>query len=141
MPATTLCLINQKGGCGKSSTCFHLAGYLASRNLNVLVVDADPQGSLSQGFFGSALVENLPPEQTLAVVYDDERFLSHPARLPVATEFERIAVVPTNQHLAAHNIPDPETSRHETVPVRIVFGRIGRLRSGVDRLPTQPLSV
>ena len=28
--ATTLCLINQKGGCGKSSTCFHLAGAYAA---------------------------------------------------------------------------------------------------------------
>jgi chromosome partitioning protein len=52
--ATTLCFINQKGGCGKSSTCFHLAGCLAELGFEVLLVDADPQGSLSQAFFGSA---------------------------------------------------------------------------------------
>ena len=56
MPPITICLINQKGGCGKSSTCFHLAGHLALSGQRVLLVDADPQGSLSQGFFGSSLI-------------------------------------------------------------------------------------
>ena len=48
----TICLINQKGGCGKSSTCFHLAGALAQEGMRVLLVDADPQGSLSPRVFG-----------------------------------------------------------------------------------------
>jgi len=44
---TSICLINQKGGCGKSSTCFHLAGAFAALGQRVLLVDADPQGSIS----------------------------------------------------------------------------------------------
>jgi len=52
----SICLINQKGGCGKSSTCFHLAGAFAASGKRVLLVDVDPQGSISQAFF---LIENL----------------------------------------------------------------------------------
>ena len=65
-----ICLINQKGGCGKSSTCFHLAGSLAALGKSVLLIDADPQGSISQAFLGPEVVERLDPEQTLAAVFD-----------------------------------------------------------------------
>ena len=33
--------LNQKGGCGKSSCCFHLGGFLSSLGLKTLLVDAD----------------------------------------------------------------------------------------------------
>ncbi len=39
---------NQKGGCGKTTTCMNLGGGLAESGLRVLVVDADPQQSASQ---------------------------------------------------------------------------------------------
>lgn len=38
-------LLNQKGGCGKTTLATHLAGDLALPNRQVLLVDADPQGS------------------------------------------------------------------------------------------------
>ena len=108
MTATTICLINQKGGCGKSSSCFHLSGYFATSGMNVLLIDADPQGSLSQGFFGSSLVENLEGPETLSVLFDDEAFFSFPESLPIPTPFERISIVRANQTLAPFNIPTPE---------------------------------
>jgi len=76
MPTNTICFINQKGGCGKSSSCFHLAGHFASRGARVLVIDADPQGSLSQGFFGSATVEQLRARETLAAVFAEDEMPS-----------------------------------------------------------------
>ena len=46
-------LLNQKGGVGKSTTAFHLGGTLAKMGRRVLIVDNDPQASLTQGALGS----------------------------------------------------------------------------------------
>jgi|SRR6185312_1931770 len=41
-------MVNRKGGSGKSTTTLNLAGALVERGLRVLVVDLDPQASLSR---------------------------------------------------------------------------------------------
>lgn len=76
----------------------------------VLLVDADPQGSLSQGFFGSARVEQLTASETLTAIFDDQVLCSRPAELAVETQFDRISIVRANQTLAPHNTPQPEQS-------------------------------
>ena len=42
-------LLNKKGGVGKTSTCHHLAGAFGARGRRVLLVDNDPQASLTLG--------------------------------------------------------------------------------------------
>lgn len=108
--ATTFCLINQKGGCGKSSTCFHLAGAYAAEGYRVLLVDLDPQGSLSQGFLGPATIENLELRETIAMLFDETAFFADRAPLIRPTAFEQIWLCPANQHLAQFNTPTPETT-------------------------------
>jgi len=109
--AISICLINQKGGCGKSSTCFHLAGAFAAAGHSVLLVDADPQGSLSQGFLGSSFIENLPASQTLAALFDESCFSLNYRQLVRETGVAEIAIIPANQHLAEFNVPRPERTR------------------------------
>ncbi len=77
---TTIAVSNIKGGVGKTSTATALAGGLKLQNqkANILLVDADPQGSIktqfglklhaSQGDFSSFLIDNSPFEDAVQKV-------------------------------------------------------------------------
>ncbi len=116
--ADSICLINQKGGCGKSSTCLHLAGAFAGSGMRVLLIDADPQGSLSQGLLGSAAVENLPMEQTTAGLFDERNFFGDLSKIIQETKFDRIWLAPANQHLSRFNTPCPEQTGMDQFAMR-----------------------
>jgi chromosome partitioning protein len=67
MPIVTF--LNQKGGVGKTSTCHHLGGALARMGRRVLLVDNDPQSSLSQGLLGSNEARAIDPSTSIAAIY------------------------------------------------------------------------
>jgi len=67
----TVAFLNKKGGVGKTSACHHLSGALGQKGLRVLLVDADPQASLTQGLLGPETARAIPPRETIAALFDD----------------------------------------------------------------------
>ena len=114
MQAFSVALLNQKGGVGKTSTCHHLAGTFSKAGQRVLLIDADPQASLTQGFWGPDTMRALSRKATAAALFDDGIPLS-PAELIRETGFTGIDLVPGSEYLNSHNLPDPESDPRQVV--------------------------
>src|SRR4051794_39236696 len=103
MPVITA--LNQKGGVGKTSTCHHLAGTLAKAGRRVLLVDNDPQASLTQGFWGPVATHELDPASTVAALYaGDEPF---PEQVIRPTGVAGIDLLPGSRVATDYNVPRP----------------------------------
>ena len=105
----TVSMINRKGGCGKTSAVFHLGGCLAKNGYRVLLVDADPQASLTQGFLGPETTEKLPKLSTLAALFDDS-LDPRTEELIRNTEVEGLSILPASSHLDPYNLPVPQVT-------------------------------
>ena len=105
----TIAIINQKGGCGKTTTSINLAACMARLGHKTLLVDLDPQGHCGVGLA-------VPEEQVERTIYDTliEDSDGRPCKMPeivwqIASEFD---LAPSNIKLAAFE--------------QVFAGRIGR---------------
>jgi chromosome partitioning protein len=106
-------MLNQKGGVGKTSSCHHLAGSLAKSGRRILLIDNDPQASLTQGFFGPEATRGIDPDGSVAALYNP-RLVAIPEALIRPTGIDNIAIVAGSEGLTGFNIlPAAEWGRSE----------------------------
>jgi chromosome partitioning protein len=113
----TICVMNNKGGVGKTSTCHHLSGEFAKRGLRVLLLDMDPQRNLTQGFLGSEDGSVVPAQSSVAALFDDSLFVN-PTAIIRQTPIERIFLLPGSRAMQKHDTPSPELAGEKQLVLR-----------------------
>jgi chromosome partitioning protein len=101
----TITMLNQKGGVGKTSCTHHLSGTLVAMGLRVLLVDNDPQSSLSQGLWGPKAARAIDPSETIAAIYAGDR--PFPERVIKESGIPGLNFVPGSRAAVSFNVPDP----------------------------------
>ncbi len=111
--ATVMAVVNQKGGTGKTTTCENLGIGLANEGKKVLLVDTDPQGSLTIAL-GNPRPDDLPVTLTdlMAKVMQDQPLLPGEG---ILTHEEGVDLVPANITLSGMEVSLVNAMSRETV--------------------------
>ena len=100
---------NQKGGTGKTSTCVNLAAALSRKDKKVLLVDMDPQGSLTEYFVN--------PSELTVTIYNG--LLEGVTVIPLKIG-KSICLIPATIDLAAAEIQLPAKRNQERTLTRML---------------------
>ncbi len=88
-----ICIANQKGGVGKTTTAVNLAASLAAAERPTLLIDIDPQGNATSGV-------GVDKNQLRHTVYDVLINGADPSSLIIDTGLPYLRILPSNSDLA-----------------------------------------
>ena len=94
-----------KGGVGKTTLVHMLAGALSLAGKRILLLDNDPQASLSSGIFGAGVVEQMDPASTIAAVYAGLDPV--PDQVIQPSNIPGVDIIPGSMAAAEFNTPNP----------------------------------
>lgn len=111
--ATVIAVVNQKGGTGKTTTCENLGIGLANEGKKVLLVDTDPQGSLTIAL-GNPRPDDLPVTLTdlMAKIMQDQLPLPKEG---ILSHEEGVDLVPANITLSGLEVSLVNAMSRETI--------------------------
>lgn len=115
---------NRKGGCSKSTSVLSLAGAATSREMLTLIVDMDPQGSLTQCLAGVSAYERISDRESVAALFDDT-LEGDPRALIQATKFPNLFLAPASDGLGRFNHADPSAHGWLQDSVRQFIAEVG----------------
>ena len=94
-------IVNRKGGVGKSTATVNLGAALALAQKNVLLIDLDPQATLTAGLLGEKEADALPQEATGAALFGS--VFTPTDGLIVPTRFPGLSLLPGSPALDEFN--------------------------------------
>ncbi len=93
MSAKVICVTNQKGGVGKTTTAVNLCYYLAKDKFKTLLIDFDPQGNATSGL-------NINKAALKATMTDVLLGKAELSQVITPTKYKRYDLAPTTPELA-----------------------------------------
>lgn len=112
--ATVICITNQKGGVGKTTTAVNLGYFLAKDKFKTLIVDFDPQGNATSGLG----VNKAKLKSTMTEVITGKASLKDTI---VETKSKNLWIAPTTPELA-----------NAEVEIANAKGKFAKLKNAID---------
>lgn len=119
-----LAIANFKGGSAKTTTCVHLAHYLALHGYRVLALDLDPQASLSAMFGAQPEVDVGANETIYAALRYDDREKRSIREIIRKTYFDGVDLIPGNLEVMEYEHETPRVLANKSSSGAIFFERL-----------------
>jgi chromosome partitioning protein len=108
MPAAAICVVNQKGGVGKTTTAINIASYLSEHGKKTLLIDLDPQANATSGI---GLSQDKISGSIYHLLLDSGKIKD----VLYPTAFENLHIIPSSRDLSGAEVELVSHVSRETI--------------------------